>query len=294
MNRIQLSKICISILALLVSSDFLSAELLRPNIGGENKEILIISSKRRLYYSMEDKGLSYTVFGPRRLEFISRLPVNTKRKKSHPFSYTIIIDGSDTVDVNHKYYPDKRIRSVQHPNQYVTYSGNYFVNIPTGKHEIRIAPNDAQRIPVLIRVIGKEFSSTSDTKINLVPTAHQPAKHIVTGTKEIKYYELQAGIPLQITGDGPGLLKITSRLAFNSRMGREEVYRLKVSQGIKVIGTYYFTSERSTNSTIKEAPELVPAKWRTCEIEVPAGKQTFDITLLEKDRTVLLRFTEYK
>ena len=294
MNRIQFYKIISVILLYVGGSEFIPAELLRPNIGGEEKEILVINSKRRLYYTVEEKGLTYTVFGPRRLELISRLPVKNKRKKSHPFTYIIILDESDSVVVQHKYFPDKRIRSVQHPNHYVTYSGNYFINLSAGKHSIRVIPGMDQKIPVLIRVIGKEFSSDSDTKINLVPTAHQSAQHLITGSREIEYYELNSRIPLQVTANGPGLLKITSRLEFETWMGSEEVYRLKVTKGKKVIGTYYFTSERSTDATIKELPDRVPAKWRTCEIEVPKGQQTYNISLLEKDRTVLLRFTEYK
>jgi len=294
MNRIQFFKIILLTTLFLIAGESVRGELLRPNAGGDEKEILVIGSKRRLYYAINNDGLTYTLNGPRRLELISRLPVNSKRKKTHGFQYTIIVDQVDTIAISHKYYVDKRIRSVQRPNKYITYSGNYFINIPAGKHEIRVIPSEQQTVPVLVRVLGKEFTATNDKKTVLTPTAHQAARHLITEEKKIEYYELSNSIPLQIAATGPGVLKITSRLEFESWMGPEEVYRLKVSQGKKIIGTYYFTSERSTNSIILEETEKVPAKWRSCEIKIPDGKYIYDISLTEKDRVVLTRFTEYK
>lgn len=293
MNRIRFYSTLI-LLAGLAGGEFLSAELLKPAVGGADKEILIISSKRRLYYTVSEEGLVYEVNGPRRLEFISRRVVNNKRKRSHPFDYRIVIDGSDTVAVRHGYLVDRRIRSVQHPNHYVTYSGNYFINLPDGKHRVEIITGDRSNGPVLVRVVGKEFAAAGGKKTNLAPTVHQSALHLVTNSHELAYYELSQAVPLQVVSTGPGLLRITSRLAFESWMGGEEIYRIKVREGNKILGTYFFTTERSTAATVREQPEWVPAKWRSCEIEVPEGRHTYDISLLEKDRQVLVRFTEIK
>ena len=59
----------------------LDAKLIKPSTNGEEKEILIINGKRRLYYPLIEEGLIYSIEGPTRLEFISRYPVLKKKEK---------------------------------------------------------------------------------------------------------------------------------------------------------------------------------------------------------------------
>ena len=54
------------------------AELLKPSIGGEKKEILKISDKRRVYTVLSEDSLVYEIYGPARLELIARYPSNKK------------------------------------------------------------------------------------------------------------------------------------------------------------------------------------------------------------------------
>ena len=74
MNRIVYSNIFLTIFAMTVVSP-VEAKLLKPSMNGEEKEILIVNSKRRLYYPIQSDGLHYSLEGPMRLEFISRYPV---------------------------------------------------------------------------------------------------------------------------------------------------------------------------------------------------------------------------
>ena len=76
-------------------------------------------------------------------------------------------------------------------------------------------------------------------------------------------------------------------------MGQEESYRLRVREGDKVIGTYYFSTERSSASLIEGRPLKVPGKWRSCEINVPSGKHRYDFEVLGKEKSVLIRFILY-
>ena len=80
MNRIVYSSILLTVCALTVVSP-VEAKLLKPAMNGEEKEILIVNSKRRLYYPIKSDGLQYSLEGPMRLEFISRYPVLKKKKK---------------------------------------------------------------------------------------------------------------------------------------------------------------------------------------------------------------------
>ena len=291
MNQTVLFRI---LLLLFTGYSAITAELLKPTIGGEEKEILKISGKRRIYTIMRDDSLIYQVNGPARIELITRYPSPEKSKKSQPFSYQLVIDNEDPITINHRYKLHKSIRSVQHPSHYYTYSGNYYINIKDGDHTLTMSTNADQKYPVLLRVIKKRFK-TSLNKINeLQPMVFQANRTVEVSGKDISYYELIYGRPLQLNLDGPKTLRILSRLLFDSEMGAEESFRIRVKSGRKVLGTYYMSTERSSDSRVKDQPDKVPGKWRTCDVTIPAGKRVISVELVEKERSVLTRFQEYK
>ena len=271
----------------------LEAKLLKPSKNGEKKEILIINGKRRLYYPIKDEGMDYSVQGPIRLEFISRYPVLRKKGKSHSYNYNIVINHEDTITVKHRYKVQKTIKSIQHPKHNYTYSGNYFINLGKGTHTVRLVEYENQKYPVLARVLAKEFGSMGKNKKFLKPTIHQNPIGIITNGKTIDYFECNYSYPLQIEAKGVKTLRILTRLEFADSMGQEESYRLKVREGDKIIGTYYFNTERSSVSQISGRMDKVPGKWRSCDIRVPKGTHNYIVEVSDRGKTVLTRFMLY-
>ncbi len=291
MSRIVFYRI-ILLISLLISS--LSAELLKPTAGGEEKEILKIAGKRRLYTVVKEEVVVYQVHGPARIELIARYPSPKKSKKSQAFSYQITVDNEDPIHIHHKYKLQKSIRSVQHPSHYYTFSGNYFINVDAGDHTLTFTADEKQNYPVLLRVLKKDFETAKKGKRELQPMVFQSNRIVEAGGKDISYFELNHGRPLQVEVQGPKTLRILTRLMFEPQMGEEESYRLRVKSGSKVLGTYFMSTEQSTTATIKDLPDKVPGKWRTCEIKIPKGKHIISVELVEKDRSILTRFQEYK
>ena len=291
MNQTVLSRI---LLLLFTGYSALSAELLKPTIGGEEKEILKIADKRRMYTIMREDPLIYQVNGPARIELITRYPSPEKSKKSQPFSYQLVVDNEEPIKINHRYKLQKSIRSVQHPSHYYTYSGNYFINIKDGDHTLTMSANAEQKYPVLLRVIKKGFKTSLNNMHELQPMVFQTNRTVVVSGKDISYYDLNHGRPLQLEMEGPQILRILSRLLFESQMGELESYRIRVKSGRKVLGTYYMSTERSSDSTVEGQSDKVPGKWRTCEVTIPEGKHVISVELVEKERSVLTRFQEFK
>tara|TARA_B100000214_G_C23940106_1_gene615269 strand:+ start:599 stop:1477 length:879 start_codon:yes stop_codon:yes gene_type:complete len=271
----------------------IEAKLIKPAKSYDEKEILIVNDKRRLYYPVTNDGISYSIDGPTRIEFISRYPVIKKKQKSHSFQYNIVIDGRDTIRVKHRYKVQSSVRSIQHPRHKYTFSGNYFINLEKGAHSIELLTDKIQKYPVLMRVIAKEFESMGKNKMVIQPMAHKNSVDLITNGKTINYFECVPGLPLQIEVAGEKSLRILSRLEFSDIMGQEESYRLRVSDGKKVVGTYYFNTERSSESVINDRLNKVPGKWRSCQIKVPKGKHRYNIESLDKDKLVLTRFLLY-
>ena len=290
----MIQKVLFKIIFIIFLFSAINAELLKPSIGGEKKEILIISDKRRVYTVLDNDSLVYDVYGPARLELISRYPVNNKTKKSQKFSYTLFIDNEKPIMINHRYKIQRSIRSVQHPNHYFTYSGNYFFNISEGNHRIILKPSEDKRYPVLLRMLKKDFDKVSKNRNELTPMVFQSNYKVMVEGKPVSYYQLSKNRPLQLDIDGSKKLRILSRLVFDEYMGSNETYRLRVKNGKKVLGTYFLSSERSSTSYIVDIKDKVPGKWRTCEIDIPAGKQIITVEIVEKNKNVLTRFQEYK
>jgi len=224
-------------LLIFISSIPLEAKLLKPTKSSKEKEILMVNGKRRLYYPTSNEGTHYAVQGPTRIEFISRYPVIKNHKKSHPFKYLIVIDGEDTVSVRHRYKVQRSISSIQHPKHRYTYSGNYFINLEKGSHTIELLTDDNQKYPVLMRVLAKEFESMGKDKKVLKPMVHKNSLDLISDGKSIKYFECVPGLPLQIEATGKKTLRILARLQFSDSMGQEDSYRIRVSEGTKVLGT---------------------------------------------------------
>ena len=127
----------------------------------------------------------------------------------------------------------------------------------------------------------------------IAPMVHKESVNIDLSGKKLKYFECNNDIPLQIEAFGPKTLRIISRLEFTEKMGSQESYRIHVKSGIKVIGTYFFNTERSGSSKIQGKSDKVPGKWRSCELKVPIGKNNFSIEVFDEGKTVLTRFMLY-
>ena len=289
----MIQKVLFKIIFIIFLFSAINAELLKPSIGGEKKEILIISDKRRVYTVLDNDSLVYDVYGPARLELISRYPVNNKTKKSQKFSYTLFIDNEKPIMINHRYKIQRSIRSVQHPNHYFTYSGNYFFNISEGNHRIILKPSEDKRYPVLLRMLKKDFDKVAKNRNELTPMVFQSNYKVMVEDMPVSYYQLSKNRPLQLDIDGSKKLRILSRLVFDEYMGSNETYRLRVKNGKKVLGTYFLSSERSSTSYIVDIKDKVPGKWRTCEIDIPAGKQIITVEIVENNKNVLTRFQYY-
>lgn len=283
----------LSFFILLIFS-FLSAEVLKPIAGGDEKEILTIAGKRRIYTFIESDTVTYQVRGPVRIQLIARYPSPNKTKKSQTFAYSIKIDNENPLNIQHRYKIQRSIRSVQHPNHYYTYSGEYYFNLGEGEHILKFVSEKDQKYPVLLRVIKRDFETSIIGKKEIQPMVFQSNRKVTTGGKTIAYYELAHDRPLQVEINGPKRLRILSRLVFDSTMGDEESYRIRLMSENKVLGTYFMSTEQSTESAIEGLDDKTPGEWRTCEIDIPNGKQVITVELVEKDRSVLTRFQEYK
>lgn len=264
----------------------LSAELLKP-VDSDQREILTISGKRWTYYTLYREAITFEVTGPQRLKMYSRVSAPTRTSGYIDYGFSIQVDDQEPYDVSHKQKLSKGVKSQQHPNHFYSYSAKDFFSVPKGKHNVRLIPREGAA-PVVVRVL-EDLTSTTGEKQRLVPMVDATAAKIqVNGTK-LTYYELTPEEDLQVFVDGEGTLEMISRVAFENWMGREQDYRIQIWDGGSLLGTYYFSTERSEVSEIEKHADLVPGKWRSCRVSLGTGEHKLKVRLLDKDRQVFVR-----
>jgi len=125
------------------------------------------------------------------------------------------------------------------------------------------------------------------------PSASKKSINLISDEKVLEYFELNSSIPIQIKVMKGKTLKITNRLVFSDNMGPEESYRIRIKNDKKVLGTFFFNTERSSRSVIKEYPNKVPGKWRSCEIPPSKKDNIYTIEGLDGEKLILARFMVY-
>ena len=287
--RIPLTVI-ITLLAILLSSGI--AKTVTPE-QKDKKEILIIGEKRRTYYQLHRDELVYNIKGPVRLRIIARRAVPRRDNKLQPFGYSMILDKEDELTVKHEQKRSKGVTSPQHPGHGYTHSGKYYLNIPSGLHTLVLRPLTKRSSPVLIRLLTDRFEKKVEGRL-LIPDDETTLKHLQVEEKKYRYYQLIPGNKIAVSIEEAKEIVVLSRLAFEDGMPSEENYRLRIRKDEKLLGTYFFMSEKSDVSTIVEDKDIVPGKRRTAEVEVDGSASTVTVELLDKGKRVYIRCVGYE
>ena len=287
--RIPLTVI-ITLLAILFSGGI--AKTVTPE-QKDKKEILIIGEKRRTYYQLHRDELVYNIKGPLRLRVIARRAVPRRDNKLQPFGYSMILDKEDELTVKHEQKRSKGVTSPQHPGHGYTQSGKYYLNIPSGLHTLVLRPLTKRSSPVLIRLLTDRFEKKVEGRL-LIPDDETTLKHLQVEEKKYRYYQLIPGNKIAVSIEEAKEIVVLSRLAFEDGMPSEENYRLRIRKDEKLLGTYFFMSEKSDVSTIVEDKDIVPGKRRTAEVEVDGSASTVTVELLDKGKRVYIRCVGYE
>jgi hypothetical protein len=205
----------------------------------------------------------------------------------------MILDKEDELTVKHEQKRSKGVTSPQHPGHGYTHSGKYYLNIPSGLHTLVIRPLTKRSSPVLIRLLTDRFEKKVEGRL-LIPDDETTLKHLQVEEKKYRYYQLIPGNKIAVSIEEAKEIVVLSRLAFEDGMPSEENYRLRIRKDEKLLGTYFFMSEKSDVSTIVEDKDIVPGKRRTAEVEVDGSASTVTVELLDKGKRVYIRCVGYE
>ncbi|MBL7024845.1 MAG: hypothetical protein ISR87_05260 [Candidatus Marinimicrobia bacterium] len=276
------------LLTLILSSAF--AGVIKPHDAKKQRDILIVSGNRSSYYTLDGQSLVYKVNGPQRIKIYSRAVLSSKKGKSKSFGFEVQLNGNQPLQVNHQQKYSKGVKSPQHPNHYFSKSAVDYISVPAGVNEVTIRPKKrGERI--VVRVLEDSNAPRGKKKRIDALSEEEPIK-LISNDKRLSYYSMTKGHPLFVTMEGPVNLEITSRLGFGPQMGREEDYRIQVLDNGKVVGTYYFSTDRSEVTTVDGQNGVVPGSWRSCDVKLGKGMHEIKLRLMDKDRQVFIKLNQ--
>ena len=94
---------------------------------------------------------------------------------------------------------------------------------------------------------------------------------------------------------GPSKVRAFSRMKFDNNRLIDDYYIFVREDGID-IGTYYFQTEKSTESSVLDSKETV-SKWRSLWLNIPDGKHYYNFSLANlaenHGNTVFIRLKEW-
>jgi hypothetical protein len=264
--------------------------LLKP-ADFQQKVVTVINKKNRSYYQLDATRASVVqVKGPGHLRVISRAMFAKTASDKTSYSIQYQVDGGEKQT--------KKFSGVKHAANATFKEGSlgkpgtgedFEITLGRGDHTIRFVSNTPAQ-PVAMRYILVPAKAKKRDWISFTPLKPMEPVELVSRESGITYYRFSNEKPLRVEVIGPTQLRVLSRIENHYNMRGRIDYRLQVSENGKTINTYLLSSSRSEVATYKDNSKLIPGKGCEFVIEVPDGKHTYIVTLLDKsDQTVLGR-----
>ncbi|OQC61820.1 MAG: hypothetical protein BWX49_02054 [Bacteroidetes bacterium ADurb.Bin008] len=283
---------CLMLIALLCSTTFALNAQSRKSLSPTSykKEVGInVEGKSRTYYFLDtDRKSVITVKGPGKLQVLSRAQFVPSQKVKVNYNILYTIDGGTQKQIKVK----SAVRSTK----------STFVNGALG------VPGQLMKIEILLNrgTHTIEFSLPENspgvaTRFIFTPTKEKKREWIgfytaqssdivelVANETSVSYYRFSTEKPLRVEVIGPTELRVFTRVEFTYNMRGNVHYRVQVKNNDRIINTYQMSSRRSEATSYLHGKDLVPGK--ACEfiIDVPSGRQIYELIPLDKDKNSIL------
>ena len=299
----------INIIILLVYLTTLNARVHTP-IEDEKNIILMISGKEITYYELDDGliydniGIQYDIGDSIQVGIYSRTIMASAEKKNKKYGFLVQINDNEPKKLKYK-KKGSDVTSPERPGWNYSKSGTWYFYLPIQEngYTIKIEPLDRKPV-VYLRLTTNRIKKKGRFTEVIKTVNHQKKIKIETkrqGEKKKEtistlWYPLNGSNLQQFEIKGPSTVRIFSRILFDNNRQMDDYYIFVREDGID-LGTYYFKSEKSIESSVAVSRDYV-GKWRSLWMNIPDGRHyyTFSLPNMEanKDKTIFIRLKEWK
>jgi len=285
----------------------LNAKVLTP-VGNKEKIKLTMGEKEWVYYKLDKDGLTYNDIGRQydvndsiQVEIHSRTIIESNSKNTKEYGFTVQINGNEPIELKYKKNKSK-LKNSDRPSWDYTKKGVWYLYLPVQDlMNLEITPIDRKH--VFLQVTTSKIKKKGKIKNVLQTVNHQnkiEIKTVRTGNQKkdpiiTSWYAVDEENQQQFRIKGPSKVRVFSRILFDDEQIKNAYYFLVKENGID-LGTYYFTTEISSESLVAKSQEPV-SKWRSIWLTIPEGKHYYTFALPSmnenKNQTVFIRLKEW-
>jgi hypothetical protein len=264
------------------------SNLLKPT-NYQKRVSTIVSGKTRYYYSLStDKASVISLQGPGNLQVITRARFKSDSPAKTSYGILFSIDGgpqksSMIKDAQRSTTDTYADGTLGIPGQ----SKEFTIDLGRGDHSIEFRTQD-DKTPVAARYI---FTPVKEKKVDWIafsPLRPSEPVDLISKESTVSYYRFSKDKPLKVEVNGPTELKIMTRIENHYQMRGRIHYRIQIKENNVVKNTYQLSSDRSESAAYKDNKELIPGKACEFVINVPEGKHSYEILLLDEDKSTVL------
>ena len=256
----------------------------------DGKTVMLINGKKRTYWkARKDVEQVLQVTGPSTVRMISRVPWSTKYTgKSYTINWTLD-DGQTGAFTQEIRKASGSVR--QSDNKKLSRGRTNELEIPAGLHQLRLTLSDTPGTVAYFRFHTRPLEPLIKiSNVDLKPLESPTPRKVQAGKSTVDYYPLPSGSEMSVEMEGPGFLKVISRLDWDQTMTSTQKYTLKVFEDGLLKQSYVLKGRRSETSTYVGKDDSVPARGEVVYLEVPAGRHRYTVRFQESGREVNLRF----
>ncbi len=257
--------------------------------NASNPVTTIIAGKERLYYSLSNKNAAFiSVKGAGEFKIITRARFTNSDPDEMNYFIGYRIDGGKKNKI--EFNGIKRSLKGVYKNHSLGIPGDEGVisfNLGAGEHNIKIWLESANP-----KVAARFIFTTKKTKkkswISLTPVSKNQPVNLISNEDEVLYYRFTDEKPVKLKITGPTKLKFLTRVENDYSMKGRTDYRLQVKEDSKIKNTFQLSSVHSQTTKYEHDNSKIPGKANEIVIDVPSGKHTYQLNILDKNKCTLL------
>ena len=273
----------IALLAIMLSA--FAAEI---NYNSEPKDFLIFNRRNSKLYNYiilkPSENISCALLNVDTLNVYSRTIVS--RNSLLDYQYKLVIGAEERIlDKSASLSKTSRGVNGERVSSYNKFSTN-ILNEKTSVEITNISQND-----LVFKIIGSNII-TSNKEIDYIrftPIFYGDEKILVLDEKEYTYYTPKAN-KIHLTLEGPIVLKIISRMLFNTNFINNSGYRFKVFDNRVLFAEFSEKAYKSKKNWLKNESDITPSTGDVNIIKLPEGIHHITIEDNDNNRELIFRF----
>ena len=248
------------------------------DIPGSTLVQLNVQGESRVYFAATgQKPLKLSVEGPTDLKLVSRLKLGRTQAVS---SYALRVLASGKLIATQQ--------TETGPSQASPLSGDDFVpaksrtfefHVPAGVHEITFKPDGSSTVFLRLFKPWEGPGGARERMVSLTPISPSRTVTLIEGEKQILYYTVTGKEKADFRVIGPTPVQVLARLDFSPSMRGSQRYVLTASLGERGLPPYVLQTTKATAASYRERPDVVPSKYDTFTLDVPAGVHVLSLRL---------------